>query len=384
MTIVHGLNEKREIIERELRIKLGGVYLDSTLIEPDAHLFSKYWRPDDPSEGYMNAFYQITNKCNKQCEYCYNRYLLLHHPGNTDLQQLIYSLEEFVPADPRPVQKFRDYVYDGLHPTVSFIGGEPTVAETLIPFVHYICGAKNRNNKIYIYTNGIKLADPNYLRQFPNTNQIMWSISTDKNTKQEFLMEILQNLETYTKHEYGFNVIVGETESTQRQNLKLNDYLLKWNPEEIRYRAICDQIKGTSDYLSNVIKFIEEARGIKYRHYVDNAKFGHGGYVSSLKTDEGKVAAAMLPVWNRTCAEMVSAWGSFVLNTTHINAPGECHMNSPELYKWRMAHTSKYISEGTKPIWGKINRYVDCRHCGESPECAQCPHGRAYANRKRK
>jgi len=375
--IVHGLNKAREIIERKLHTKKDGVYLDNTLIEPDVNLFNKYYRPDDPSEGFLNAFYQITNKCNKQCEYCYNRYLLLHHPGNTSVQQLVQSLEDFVPADHRDVQPFRDYVFDGFRPTISFIGGEPTVAPELPAFVHYICAS--RNNKVYIYTNGIILADPDFLKQFPNTSQIMWSISTDKNTTQEFLMEILQNLETYTNHEYGFNIIVGEQESTKKKNLQLNDYMLKWNPEEIRYRAVCDQLKGHSDYLSNVIKFIEKARGIDYDYYVNNAKIGHGGYVSSLKTDNGKIAAAMLPVWDRTFAELVSAWGSFVLNTTHINAPGECHMNSPELYKWRMAHTEKYISEGTKPIWGKINPYVEMRRCGDDPECKNCIHGKAHS-----
>jgi len=367
METVNGLNEKREIVKKELHIDDEiGAFLryenEDTIIEPDINVWNKIYRPNDPSEGFTTAFYHMTNRCNKHCEYCYNRYLLEFHPSGTRLDQLVKSLEEFVPIDTREVVPFKDYVYDTIHPTIAFLGGEPTVAETLIPFIHYI--TSTRNNKMYVYTNGIKLQDIDYLKQFPNTNQIMWSISTDKNTTKEFLDTIIGNI-TKLNHEYGFNLIVGQTEETIQMNLELDKHMRTYAPQEIRYRAVCDQRKGTSDYISSILKFIERARGIDGNFYLDKAHVGHGGFVSTLKPEysddpsKGKVSVACIPVWKMTFAEMVCKWGSFMINTTYINAPAECHMNSVPLYRWRMKHTSEYISEGSKPIWGKYNQFID-------------------------
>jgi len=367
MEIVHGLNSKREIVKKELHTsKEKGAFLrykgEDVVIEPDLKLWNKIYRPNDKSEGFLNAFYQITNECNKNCEYCYNKYLLLSHPGDTSTNQLIKSLEKFVPADPKDLSNisYKEYIYDKIHPMVSFIGGEPTVAKSLVPFVNYI--ANTRQNKIFVYTNGIKLLNIDYLKQFPNTSQIMWSISTDKNTTENFIRRVTENIMKFN-FEYGYNIIVGRTEDTIKKNLELDKICRSYEPQEIRYRAFADQVKGYSDYQSSIIKFIELSRGIPYDYYLDNAWIGHGGFVTILPYDKsdnpntGKVSIALLPVWKRTFAEAISKWGSFVINTTYINMPGECHMNTPDLYRWRIKHTKNYISEGTKIIWGKINPY---------------------------
>ena len=366
MEIVHGLNKERRIVLKELHTsEEKGAFLRyegvDTVIEPELKVWERMYRPEDPPEGYKNAFYQITEECNKNCEYCYNQFLLQRHPGDTTLKQLIKSLDEFVPADPRPTVPYSEYTYDTFHPTVSFIGGEPTVAETLIPFVHYITNVMS--NKIYIYTNGIKLHDLDYLKQFPNTSQIMWSISTDFHTTNDFIKKAIDNIRK-TNHEYGFNIIVGKSETVKKHNLALDKFIRGYcDPQEIRYRAIIDQRAGTSDYVSNVLKFIERSRGITVDHYLEKGFIGHGGFVNSLKPEfsddpsKGKVAVAAIPVWGQSFAETYSKWGSYIVNTTYINAPGECHMNSPELYRWRIKHTDRYITEGTKIIWGKQNPY---------------------------
>jgi sulfatase maturation enzyme AslB (radical SAM superfamily) len=354
--IVHGLNKDREIIERKLITKKDGVYLDDTLIEPDADLFfGKIWDPDEKHEGFTNAFYQITNECNKHCDYCYNRYLLLQHPGDTRFEQLVKSLDEFIPDDDRGIMPYKDFSYCPGNPKIGFIGGEPTVTPVLVPFVNHICNT--RNNKVYIYTNGLKLLDPLYLDTFENTSQIMFAISTDKNTSPEFLRAVVGNLKQYN-FEYGFSIIVGRTEETNKQNLKLNDLMMKFEPQEIRYRAVADQIKGYSDFQSNVMKFIEKARGIKYDDFASNAVMGgRGGMISLMDTADGKVSTALLPTWNQSFAENISKGGSFVINTRCINAPGECHMNSPDLYRWRMTHTKELYVDSLEPVWGKQNPY---------------------------
>jgi len=367
MKIVNGFNHKREIVEKELHVdKDRGAFLryngEDTVIEPDVNVWNRIYRPNDPSEGFVVAFYHMTNECNKHCEYCYNRYLFRHHPGNTKLENLIKSLDEFVPVDYRDVVPFKDYVFDNIHPQITFVGGEPTVSDNLPPFVEHI--VNTRNNKMYVYTNGIKLQDIDYLKQFPNTNQIMWSISTDKDTPKEFLDTTIGNIKKF-KHEYGFNLVVGTTEETIEKNLEIDEWLKSYNPQEIRYRAVCDQRKGTSDYLSNIIKFIARTRDISYQHFLDKSHIGHGGFVSTLRAEDsddpskGKVSVALLPVWKQTFAEAVCKWGSFMINTTFLNVPAECHMYSVPLYKWRMEHTKEYISEGNMPVWGKRNPYVD-------------------------
>lgn len=366
MEIVHGLNAERCIVEKELHVtEEKGAFLRyedvDTVIEPNIKVWNKIYRPDDPPEGFKNAFYQLTNECNKNCEYCYNRYLLLYHPCDTTVKQLVQSTEEFIPVDTREIVPYRDYIYDGYHPTISFIGGEPTVADTLIPLVWYIHGS--RNNRMYIYTNGINLLKKDYLKQFPNTNQILWSLSVDKFTKHSFIKRVMDKIQE-TNHEISFNIIIGQTEETIQNNLAMDQFIREnYDPEEIRYRAIIDQRMGVAGYLSDILKFIERARGITLDHYIENAFMGHGGFVCSLKPEfsddpkKGKVAAAVLPVWGQTFAEAVSKWGSFIMNTTYMNAPGECHMNSPELYRWRMSHPEICKSEATEIIWGKQNPY---------------------------
>jgi len=369
MKIVHGFNEAREIVKKELHVsKNDGAFLrykgEDTLIEPDINIWNKIYRPDDPSEGFHNAFYHITNECNKGCDYCYNRYLLQQLPGENDVSKLTGSLDAFVPTDTREVVPYREYIYDGLHPTISFIGGEPTVAESLIPFIEYI--VSRGTNKMYVFTNGIKLLDMEYLKQFPNTSQIMFSISTDMNTTEEFVRTVTENLMKFN-FEYGYNLVVGRTESTILKNLEVDAILRQYEPEEIRYRAFADQVKGTLDYASSMVAFIERSRGIPYDYYVQNANWGHGSIVSWLDYDlsenlkTGRVSIAVLPVWKRTFAEIQAKRGSFIINTTYINSPGECHMNSPALYKWRMENTKNYITKGTQSIWGKKNPFVSMR-----------------------
>lgn len=365
MEIVHGLNSKREIVEKELHTsKKYGAFLryknEDTIIEPDLKLWNRVYRPNEKPEGFLNAFYHMTNDCNKNCKYCYNRDIDRPHPRDTTLKELIISLDKFVTKDMRDIVPFKKFDYDGIRPTVSFIGGEPTVAKTLIPFTHYI--ADTRKNKMYIYTNGIKLLDINYLKQFPNTSQIMWSISTDENTSEKYLRDVTENLMKFD-FEYGYNIVVGKTEEVIEKNIKIDNICRSYNPQEIRYRACINQNEGTSDYLSTIIKFVERVRDIPYDYFLKNAKFKHGVFVTSLpydKTDNpdtGNIAIAILPVWKTTFAEVLCKWGSFVINTKGINSPGECHMSSLDLFKWRMKHTKEYITEGTKIFWGKTNPY---------------------------
>jgi hypothetical protein len=355
MEIVHGLDEKRRLVEKKLDVREDGVWLDSTLLETDVDLWHKIYRPNDPNEGFCVAFYQLTNECNKKCEYCYNRYLLSQHPGVVAVDQLVMSLEAFTPKDTRPIQRYRDLEFDGIHPLYAFIGGEPTVAPELPAFVHYICAT--RNNKVYIYTNGITiLEDEHWVKRFPDTHQIIWSLSCDKNTTVDEVNRFARTFDDLSM-EYGYNLIIPESEAGREHALKLNEAMLSNNPEEIRYRGLSDQVEGTSAMLSDVIKFVAEARDITYDEFKEKAHFGHGGFVSTMKTKKGKISTALLPIWKRTFGEMLCKWGSYLINTYYFNTPGECHMNSADLLKWRMKNSHLFINEGVEMFWGKVNPY---------------------------
>lgn len=353
---VHGLNKARDIIERDLRTKMGGVYLDSTLIEKDAELFwDKLWS-DGKHEGFTNAFIQITNRCNKKCPYCYNRDLLLKHPGGTRVNQLVPMIEHYVPDDDRGVQTYKDFTYEGGNPKIGYLGGEPTIAKSFVPLLHYLCSA--RSNKQYVYTNGIKLVDMDYLKSLPNTNQIMFAISCDEQTDREFLDSIMRNLEKF-KFEYGFSMICKDTEHNQM----LHDYFMSRiddpNMQEIRYRAASDQRAGRSDFLSDILRYMEKMQGIDYDTLKEKLVIGRGGMIGAVMAAGIKLSTATIPVWGQAIAEQVSRSGSFVLNTTVVSSPGECHMNSAPLYRFRMGMTDEIYTDSLKPIWGTWNHYMD-------------------------
>lgn len=367
MKIVHGFNEKREIVKKELHTsKEKGAFLkwnnEEVIIEPDLKVWNKIYKPNDKSEGFKNAFYVITNDCNKHCDYCYNRDLLCYHPGGDSINQLIKNLEMFVPSERKNIIPFKEHELDGIHPTISYIGGEPTVADTIIPFTRYI--TETRNNKIFIYTNGIKLLDIDYLKQFPNTNQIIFAISTDINTTEDFIRKVTKNIMKFN-FEYGYSIVVSPNKEEQIKNFEIDKICRSYQPQEIRYRVYINQPKGYSDYLSSVMKFIEKSRDISYDYYLDNAWLAHGGFVSTLKYDKtenpdtGNIAIASLPVWRKSFTEILCKWGAFVMNTNYINIPGECHMNSADLFFWRMKHTKEYVTEETKHIWGTKNPYFE-------------------------
>jgi len=308
----------------------------------------------------MNAFINITKECNKNCHYCYSKDFKAHAP-DYPLLNLMNTVDLFVPADNRIVVPFRQYQYDSIHPTISFVGGEPTVAKTLLPLIEHIIS--RGTNKIYIFTNGIKLLDKEYLRQFSNTSQIMFSLSVDINTEVDFIRSVTENLMKFN-FEYGYNLVVGRSEETIQPLLKLDKTLREYEPEEIRYRALSDQIKGLQDCPSSIVKFIERSRGIPYDYFIANCNWGHGSIVSMLDCDKsenpktGRVSIAMIPVWRKTFAEIQAKRGCFIVNTKYLLTPSEGQIESKDLYNYRMKHTKKYMTESTKCVWGEKNYFA--------------------------
>lgn len=361
---VHGLDHFRMIVEKNLIYKDDGVWLesenDSVHLETDIDVWKKQYTPENPIGGYFTAFFHLTNDCNKNCRYCYEKTLPIKHPGNNTLEEFIYSIQKYVPDDPRGYgeRPYKEYKYDGYHPVIRFVGGEPTMFPDLDKLVHWI--VENTNNKIHIYTNGIKLLDDDYLKRFPNSNQINWALSVDHETDPAFIRTITENIiDNNSNHEYSYGVLLSCP--TAKKMLEVDKICREYNPQEIRYRGISDQLHGKFfPKLSQLIQFICKSRGLDKDYYLENARF-HQQCLSCLsydKTDNpdtGNIVTAILPLWRTMIVEDMVKYGSFVINTKFLNHSCETHAVSGALYKWRMSIKDITYHPGLEPIWGKVN-----------------------------
>jgi len=364
MNKVHGLDKFRNIIEKKLVYDNKGVWLNSStdkiLLEKNLEVWKHQYQPKIPAEGYFTAFFHLTNDCNKNCNYCYEKDLLVKHPGNNTLEDFISNIKEFVPDDTRGYgyKPYKEYYYDGVHPMIRFVGGEPTMFKNLDKLVYWI--VNNTNNKVHIYTNGIKLQNPEYIKKFPKSNQINWALSIDHETKSNYIRTFTENIEKFGGgQEYSYGVLL--TCNTTQKMLKIDKICREYQPQEMRYRGISDQLKGKYfPMLSQIIKFICKSRNLDFDYYLNNAKF-HQQCLSSLKfnkTDNhntGNIVTAILPMWRTLIVEEAIKYGSLVVNTKYLNNSTETHCVSGQLYKWRMKHPKTAFHNGLKPVWGKIN-----------------------------
>lgn len=368
MQIVHGLDKFRNVIEKELVYDSKGVWLEShddkVLLEENLDVWEKMYQPQTPIGGYFTAFFHITNDCNKNCKYCYERDLIVKHPGNNTLDDFIYCIKNYVPNDPRGYgdKQYKEYVYDGYHPVIRFVGGEPTMFPDLDKLVWWI--VENTNNKIHIYTNGIKLLDPEYIKRFPNSNQVNWATSVDHQTTPNYIRKITENIiRTRDKQEYSYGVLLSCDTATHM--LKTDAICREFQPQEIRYRGISDQRNGTYfPMLSQLIRFICKSRNLDIDYYLEKARF-HQQCLSCLKfsdTDDpntGNIVTAILPMWRTLICEEMIKYGSYVINTKYLNNSAETHCVSGALYRWRMFHKDMTYHNGLTPIWGKENKVFD-------------------------
>jgi len=368
MTNIHGLNKFRDIIEKKIVYDMNGVWLvsedDKVLLEEDFSIWEKQFHPEETAGGYFTSFFHMTNDCNKNCKYCYEKDLIVKHPGNNTLEDFISNIKEFVPNDLRGYgsRPYKEYHYDGYHPVIRMVGGEPTMFKDLDKLVHWIC--ENTNNKIHIYTNGIKLLDHTYINKFPDSNQVNWALSVDSETDPKYIRDITENIITLKPNqEYSYGVLLSC--DTTEPMLKLDKVCREYKPQEIRYRGISDQLHGTYfPMLSQLIKFICKSRDLDKSYYLDNARF-HQQCLSILRFDKtdnpdtGNIVTAILPMWRTTIVEEAIKYGSMVVNTKYLNNSTETHCVSGPLYKWRMSNPKESYHEGLSPIWGKINGVFD-------------------------
>ena len=88
----------------------------------------------------MNHFFYVTSRCNLKCPVCYEGNQALEEPTLDDLRRVLPTLR---------------------HARVLLCGAEPTCREDLPELIR----AVNERNTAVLMTNGIRLADPDYVRR---------------------------------------------------------------------------------------------------------------------------------------------------------------------------------------------------------------------------
>lgn len=125
------------------------------LIEPDGEFYLNYDYPRQALESYL---IDVTNRCNLACPNCYQE------PDNTSKDKPIEYFLEIIKSWP-----------DNGFP-LALCGAEPTVRKDLPEFIQAIQSLPGKPRGIMILTNGVRLSEREYVEQFKNFKNVMWTI----------------------------------------------------------------------------------------------------------------------------------------------------------------------------------------------------------------
>ena len=146
---------------------LSSSHRTQVLIEPDEDFFNSLeYGVEAPR--YINrnnlTMFDVSTACNKKCDYCYAK---PNRRPQKSIDQLLLDLER-VP-----------------HRTVILMGAEPTTRPDLPELVRAINSAGKRT---FLFTNGIKLADENYISELVDAGIRYFEISVDPQTPYQGLL----------------------------------------------------------------------------------------------------------------------------------------------------------------------------------------------------
>lgn len=125
------------------------------LVEPDADFYLNYNYPKHALQSY---FIDITNRCNLACPNCYQE------PDNMSKDLPIEYFLEII----------KNWPDDGF--PVALCGAEPTMRKDLPEFIEAISNLHGNPRNIMILTNGVRLSDIDYVKQFKDFKNVMWTI----------------------------------------------------------------------------------------------------------------------------------------------------------------------------------------------------------------
>lgn len=125
------------------------------LVEPDAEFYLGYNYENHAPQSYM---IDITNRCNLTCPNCYQE------PDNQSKDLPISYYLDLISAWPD----------DGW--PIALCGAEPTMRKDLPEFIRSIKSMPGKTREVIVLTNGVRLADENYARQFVGIPDLIWTV----------------------------------------------------------------------------------------------------------------------------------------------------------------------------------------------------------------
>lgn len=125
------------------------------LVEPDGEFYLNYNYPRQALQSYL---IDITNRCNLNCPNCYQE------PDNMSKDNDINYFLEIIKSWP-----------DNGYP-VALCGAEPTVRKDLPEFIQAIQSLPGKPRDIMILTNGVRLSELDYVKQFKDFKNVRWTI----------------------------------------------------------------------------------------------------------------------------------------------------------------------------------------------------------------
>jgi uncharacterized Fe-S cluster-containing radical SAM superfamily protein len=254
------------VIERD-----GRVYLDKflssgktqrVLVEPDAAFYRRY--ADATMTGrhiIMNHFFYVTSRCNLRCPVCFEGDRDIPEPSLDDLERKLESKSGT---------------------RILLCGAEPTCREDLPDLVR----AVNRRNTAVLMTNGIRLADGDYVRRLRSAglkyvtlainglNDDVY-IRTNGKPLLEVKLKALDNLSQSGIVTYlSMTLTRGVNEDQIGPLLELAKRTR--NVVQVRYRGMAEvgsYIEGGQFYMSELVKIICSQGGIDYDLWLKHQDF---------------------------------------------------------------------------------------------------------------
>jgi len=339
--VIHSLNSRRRVVEKDLLYIDGGVYLKyqgkEVLIERDAEVWNALYGKELRSNtvNMMN----LTSKCNLNCDYCYFKKLRSGWGSfEMDLEKckVAVSMVEDVSKDVSTMNIKDVLLEDANFPKIRLSGGEPTVWEPLPELLKFI--VENKNNSISLLSNGLNLADKNYIKKIPNFSQITWAITVRDTSKT--ICKALENI-IENGNQLVFNLVFDNLDNA----IKFTDFCVQWNPQIIRYRVLVDYPTGTVyGYQSDMIDFICEYFGMDKSFYLQNCK-STSPYITCLPyyhTGQGfSICTILTPTWDVIVLEEAIKSRTYLfssLTNKYDTLLIETMNDSSEFRKWRMSY----------------------------------------------
>lgn len=151
------------------------------LVEPDAEFYLNYNYPRQALESY---FIEVTNRCNLACPHCYQE------PDNMSKDPSIDYMLELIKSWP-----------DNGFP-VALVGAEPTTRKDLPALIKAIQALPGKPRAIMILTNGVYMSDVEYVKEFAEFKNVMWTIGLNHpdyqgHTVRRKQMEGIKNMQDY-------------------------------------------------------------------------------------------------------------------------------------------------------------------------------------------